>query len=62
MRKKEHIKEHKSNTRGSWQYIKILWSKTIGVCKKLNINYNIITCNPEPKANTENICFIIIIK
>ncbi len=31
--------------------IEILWSKTIGLCKKLNIIYNIITCNPEPQAN-----------
>ncbi len=39
------------NTRGSWQYFEVLWSKTIGLCKKLNIIYNIITCNPEPQAN-----------
>ncbi len=26
----------------SWQHIEILWSKIIGLCKKLNIN----TCNP----------------
>ncbi len=39
------------NPSGSWWYIVVLWSETIGLCKKLNIIYNIITCNPEPQAN-----------
>ncbi len=34
------------NTHGSWRNIEVLWSETFGLCKKLNINYNIITCNP----------------
>ncbi len=29
------------NTRGSWQYIEVLWSEMIGLCKKLNIIYNL---------------------
>ncbi len=48
---KKHNKEHKLNTPGFWWYIEFLWSETIGLCKKLNIIYNIITCNPEPQAN-----------
>jgi len=35
------------NTRSSWRYIDILWSKTTSLCKKLNIIYNIITCNQQ---------------
>ncbi len=50
---KEHIKEHKIGTYGSWWYIEVLWSEMIGLCKKLNIIYNIITWNPEPQANWE---------
>ncbi len=40
------------NTRGSWRYIEFLWCETIGLCKKLNIIYNIINflCNSEPQA------------
>ncbi len=41
------------NTCGSWRYIEVLWSETIGLCKKLNIISSIITCNPEPQANGE---------
>ncbi len=29
------------------RYIEVLWSKTISLCKKLNIIYNTIACNPE---------------
>ncbi len=47
--KKQH-KRKKMNPCGSWWYIKVLWSKTITLCKKLNIIYNIITCNPELQA------------
>jgi len=43
--------EHTINIYGSWRYIEILWSEAIGLCMKLNIIYNIITCNPEPEAN-----------
>ncbi len=39
------------NTHESWRYIEVLWSETISLCKKMNISYNIITCNPEPQAN-----------
>ncbi len=35
------------NTHGSWRCTYVLWSKMIGLCKKLNIIYNIITCNPK---------------
>ncbi len=45
--KKKHIRQHKINTCDSWWYIEVLWSWTIGLCKKLNIIYYIITCNPE---------------
>ncbi len=31
--------------------IEVLWSETIGLCKKLSIIYSIMTCNPEPEAN-----------
>ncbi len=41
------------NTRGSWWYIEVLWREMISLCKKLNIIYNIITCNPEPQADGE---------
>ncbi len=47
------------NTRGSWQYIEVLWSETIGLCKKLNIIYNIITCNPEPRATRKSNYFLL---
>jgi len=30
------------NTHGSWWYNEVLWSEMIGLCKKLNIIYNII--------------------
>ncbi len=49
---KKYIKEHKMNPCGTWQYIEVWWSETIGLCKKLNIIYNIINCNPEPQANS----------
>ncbi len=39
------------NTCGSWRYIQVLWSKTIGLCKKLNIIYNTNICNTEPQTN-----------
>ncbi len=45
---KKHIREHKINTG-----IEVLWSETIGLCKKLNIIYNVITCNPESQATGE---------
>ncbi len=45
--------KHTINIRGSWWYIEILWSETIGLCMKLNIIYNIIICNPEPEANED---------
>ncbi len=48
--KRKHIKEHKMNPRGSWRYNAVLWSETISLCKKLNI---IITCDPEPRANSK---------
>ncbi len=35
-----------------------LWSETIGLCKKLNIIYNIIPCNPEPQANGPECCSV----
>ncbi len=41
--------------RGCWWYTEVLWSETIGLCKKLNIIY-IITCNPEPQANGPEWC------
>ncbi len=53
---KTHIRQHKINTRDSWRYIEVLWSETIGLCKKLNIIYNIITCNPEPQKNGPKWC------
>ncbi len=37
--------------------IEVLWSETIGLCKKLNIIYNIITCNPETQATGESDMF-----
>ncbi len=46
--RKKVARQDKINTHGSWQYIEVLWSKTIGLCKKLNIIHNIIACNPEP--------------
>ncbi len=47
---KKHIRQHKINTCGSWRNIEILWGKTISLwlCKKLNIIYDIIICNPYP--------------
>ncbi len=40
------------NTYVSWWYtIEVLWSKTIGLCRKLNIIYNIITCNPQANGD-----------
>ncbi len=36
----KHIREYKMNTRGSWPYIEVWWSKTIGLCKKLNIKFD----------------------
>ncbi len=53
---KSIYRQHKMNPRGSWLYIEVLWSETIGLCKKLNIIYNIITCNPEPQANSPEWC------
>ncbi len=53
---KKHNKEHKLNIPGFWWYIEFLWSETIGLCKKLNIIYNIITCNPELQANSLERC------
>ncbi len=50
--KKKHIREHKINTG-----IEVLWSETIGLCKKLNIIYNIITCNTETQATGESDMF-----
>lgn len=38
------------NLRGSWQYIEVLLSETTGLCKKLNIIYDNITCNPQPQS------------
>ncbi len=46
------------NTSGSWWYIEVLWSETINLCRKLNIIYNIITCNPEPQANGLEWCLV----
>ncbi len=43
---KKHIKQHKINICASWWYFEVWWSETIGVYKKLNIIYNIITYNP----------------
>ncbi len=47
---KSMYSQHKMNARGSWWYIDVLWIETTGLCKKLNIINNIITCNPEPQA------------
>ncbi len=49
LRMKKTIKEHKMNTHGSWRYAEVLWRNMIGLCKKLKIIFNIITCNPEPE-------------
>ncbi len=51
--------EHKLNTHGSWLYFEVLWSETIGLCKKLNIIYYIITCNPEPQENGLDWCPVL---
>ncbi len=51
MKKKKPIKEHKINTHGSWRYTEVLWRNMIGLCKKLNIIFNIITCNPELQSD-----------
>ncbi len=50
------VRQDQMNTRGSWWYIEVLWSEIIGLCKKLNIIYNIITCNPEPRGNGAERC------
>ncbi len=42
--------QHEINTHSCSWYIEVLWSKTISLCKKLNIIYNTITCNPEPQT------------
>ncbi len=55
-KKKKHIRQHKINTSDSWRYIEVLWSETISLCKKLNIIYSIITCNPEPQTNSLEWC------
>ncbi len=47
---KSIYKQNKINPCDFWRYIEVLWSETIGLCKKLNIIYNIITCNKEPQA------------
>ncbi len=46
------------NTRCSWQHIEVLWSKTISLCKKLNIIYYRITCNPEPQIYKDSTALI----
>ncbi len=48
LRVKKHIMytQYEVNNHGSWRYIEVLWSKSIGPCKKLNIIHNIIACNP----------------
>ncbi len=51
-------RQHKINTHGSWWYIEVLWSEMINLCKKLNIIYNIITCNPEPQAHAPEWCLV----
>ncbi len=56
--KKRIYKQDKRITHGSWRYIEVFWSETIGLCKKLNIICNIITCNPEPQANRVLILFL----
>ncbi len=52
-RQKGKYRHHKMNPCGSWWYIEVFWRETIGLWKKLNIIYNIITCNPEPQTNGE---------
>ncbi len=52
---KSIYRQHKMNPRGSWLLTEVLWSET-ELCKKLNIIYNIITCNPEPQANGPEWC------
>ncbi len=54
---KKQIKEHKINTCDSWRYKEVLWSESIDLCKKLNIIYDIITCNPEPQTKEESDSF-----
>ncbi len=51
-----HFRQDDINIHGSCRYIEILWSETIDLFKKLNIIYNIITCNPEPQANGPEWC------
>ncbi len=53
---KSKYRQDTINTRGSWRYMEVLWSETIGLCKNLKIIYNIIPCNitcPELQANRE---------
>ncbi len=51
--------ESKNKSRNtSWRHIKVLWSETIGLCKKLNVIYSIITCNPKPQANGPEWCLV----
>ncbi len=38
--------------------ILVLWSEIISLCKKLNIIYSIITCNPEPRADGSGCCSV----
>ncbi len=33
-------------THGYWRYIEVLWIAMNGLCKKQNVSYNIINCNP----------------
>lgn len=53
----KNFRQHKINTRGSWRCIEVLWSEAIGLCKRLNITYIIISFNPEPQANREVLFF-----
>ncbi len=34
-------------TQTEYPWLLMIWSEMISLCKKLNIIYNIITCNPE---------------
>ncbi len=49
---KSIYKQHNITTSGSWWYTEVLWSETICHCKKISFIYNVITCNPEPRANS----------
>ncbi len=46
-KKKENNGYQHFENRYTIRYTEILWSETIGLCKKLNIIYNIITPNPD---------------